>query len=180
MSGSVSIPASYQSAIASASQQYGVPVGLINALGSVESGWSTNPSLTSSAGAVGPLQVKPTTAAGLGFDAYDPLQNIQAGVAYLAQQYKTFGNWTQALEAYNAGPSGNLAGSADYAQSVLSAAGGVPDSSVAPAGANQVPTTTGTSAATATAPTGMGFYLVAIVLIVLLVAFGLWGVIKSA
>ena len=37
--------------------------------------------------------------------------------------FAEFGNWTQALEAYNAGPHGNLAGSAGYANSILAAAG---------------------------------------------------------
>ena len=77
------------------------------------------------------MQLMPGTASDLGVDASDETQNISGGLDYLSQMYQKFGNWTQALEAYNAGPAGNLAGSAGYASSILAAAG--PLDSSAPA-----------------------------------------------
>jgi len=65
--------------------------------------------LTSSTGAQGIFQLEPSTAAGLGVDATDPVQNIQGGVNYLAQMLNQFGgDVPTALAAYNWGP-GNVA-----------------------------------------------------------------------
>jgi hypothetical protein len=56
------------------------------------------------------MQLMPDTFAelrtkhGLGPDRYDPQTNISAGTAYLGQLYKQFGNWRDAIAAYNAGP----------------------------------------------------------------------------
>ena len=66
----------------------------------------------SPAGAIGPAQLMPGTAAqlGIGMDAIrDPAVNLEGGVRYLRQQLDTFGNqgvWstTYAVAAYNAGP----------------------------------------------------------------------------
>ncbi|WP_146207982.1 transglycosylase SLT domain-containing protein [Azospirillum sp. TSH64] len=66
--------------------------------------------LTSSAGAIGPMQVMPGTFAdmarryGIKGGITDPDANIEAGVAYLSEQLKRFGNETTAAAAYNAGP----------------------------------------------------------------------------
>ena len=87
--------------------------------------------LTSSAGAEGLFQLEPATAASLGVDPTSPTGNIQGGLTYLQQLYDEYGNWTDALEAYNEGP-GNLAAnqaagitpvSAGYASSILASAG---------------------------------------------------------
>ena len=53
---------------------------------------------------------------------------MQGGVSYLSQMYQQFGNWFQALEAYNAGPgavsSGNVPSSSQtYATGILAASG---------------------------------------------------------
>jgi soluble lytic murein transglycosylase-like protein len=87
-----------------ASQKYGIPVALIKAVIDTES--SFNPSVTSSAGAKGLMQLMDATAQGLGVsDPYDPVQNIDAGVRYLSYQIKRFnGQENMALAAYNAGP----------------------------------------------------------------------------
>ena len=105
-------------------RQYGVPALLVASQMQAES--SGQQSAVSSTGAIGLMQLEPATAAGLGVDPYNPQQNIQGGVEYDAQLYKQYGNWTQALEAYNEGP-GNLAagksqsdGAAAYAQNILS------------------------------------------------------------
>lgn len=93
--------------------------------------------VTSSAGAQGLFQLMPATAAGLNVDATTPAGNIQGGLTLLQQLWNQYGNWTEALEAYNEG-SGNLskqiaAGqtpvSAGYAAGILSAAG-ISDSTV--------------------------------------------------
>lgn len=66
--------------------------------------------LTSSAGAIGPMQVMPGTFAdmarryGIKGGITDPDANIEAGVAYLSEQLKRFGNEPTAAAAYNAGP----------------------------------------------------------------------------
>jgi hypothetical protein len=66
--------------------------------------WRRDGSLvTSPAGAIGVMQLKPETAAALGVDPTDPLQNIAGGVRYLAQMYAQFGSWPLALAAYNWG-----------------------------------------------------------------------------
>jgi hypothetical protein len=61
--------------------------------------------LTSSAGALGVMQLMPRTAQGLGVDPNDPAQNIRGGVLYLRQMLEQFGgDIGQAAGAYNAGP----------------------------------------------------------------------------
>ncbi|WP_338532646.1 lytic transglycosylase domain-containing protein [Paenibacillus peoriae] len=97
-------PTAYDDLINEASQKYGIPVALIKAVIDTES--SFNPSVTSSAGAKGLMQLMDATAQGLGVsDPYDPVQNIDAGVRYLSYQIKRFnGQENMALAAYNAGP----------------------------------------------------------------------------
>lgn len=65
------------------------------------------PTAVSSAGAIGLGQLMPGTAAALGVNPWDPLQNLWGTANYLRQRYLEFGDWTLALAAYNAG-SGNV------------------------------------------------------------------------
>lgn len=87
--------------------------------------------VTSSAGAVGLFQLMPGTAAGLNVDPTSPQGNIQGGETYLQQLYNQFGNWPDALAAYNEGPgalqsqlnAGVTPTSVGYASTILNNAG---------------------------------------------------------
>jgi soluble lytic murein transglycosylase-like protein len=87
---------------AAAAEKYGIPVDLYLKLVNQESGF--NPGAVSPAGAIGLGQLMPGTAADLGVDPNDPMQNLDGSARYLAEQYKRFGDWEMALAAYNAGP----------------------------------------------------------------------------
>jgi len=93
--------------VSEASQRFGVPEAWIMAVMRVES--AGDPTVTSSAGAIGLMQVMPVTYAtlrvrlGLGANAYDPHDNIMAGAAYLREMHDRYGA-IGFLAAYNAGP----------------------------------------------------------------------------
>ena len=88
--------------------RFGVPPALVQSVIRAESGG--RPNAVSPKGAGGYMQIMPNTYAelrqqhGLGEDRFDPANNIAGGTAYLAQLYKQFGNWEDAVAAYNAGP----------------------------------------------------------------------------
>lgn len=116
----------YTSVINAAAKKFGVPANIIGAVMSVESGGhqysASGNILTSSAGALGIMQLEPGTAKSLGENPYNTNQNIMGGAKYLAEMYKEFGSWTSAIQAYNGGP-GNVGSSATlaYLQKVESA-----------------------------------------------------------
>ncbi|WP_371823297.1 lytic transglycosylase domain-containing protein [Paracoccus sp. Z118] len=83
-------------------RKHGIPEDLFLRLVQQESGW--NPSARSHKGARGLAQLMPGTAAKLGVNPNDPIQNLEGGARYLRQQYNAFGSWRLALAAYNAGP----------------------------------------------------------------------------
>ena len=83
-------------------RRYGIPEDLFLRLVTQESGW--NPQARSHKGAMGLAQLMPGTARLLGVDPRDPVQNLDGGARYLAEQYRAFGDWRLALAAYNAGP----------------------------------------------------------------------------
>lgn len=90
-------------AIVSAAAKHGLPADLLFAVAQAESDFDQ--SSVSSTGAKGIMQLMPDTAAALGVDADDMVQNIEGGARYLKQQLDDFGgNVEMALAAYNAGP----------------------------------------------------------------------------
>ena len=117
--------------IAEASARFGIPPEWIRRVMKAESGGSTTLSgrpITSSAGAMGLMQLMPRTWAALrvehslGPDPHDPRDNILAGTAYLRAMYDRFG-YPGLFGAYNAGP----ARYADY----LAGKSGLPAETVA-------------------------------------------------
>ena len=84
---------------------YQVPVGLVEAVIEVESGW--DPYAVSPKGAVGLMQLMPGTAVRFGvWNRFRIEENIRAGVAYLAWLIRTFrGDLRLATAAYLVGES---------------------------------------------------------------------------
>ncbi|MDA8249116.1 MAG: lytic transglycosylase domain-containing protein [Rhodospirillales bacterium] len=98
--------------ITEAAQKYDVPERWIRAVMRQESGgqlYLDGRLITSSAGAMGLMQVMPETydelhyRYGLGTDPFDPHDNIMAGAAYMRELYDIYGS-PGFLAAYNAGP----------------------------------------------------------------------------
>ena len=118
--------ADYDAWIQQYADQYGVPANLLSSLLDVESGY--NPNAQSDAGAVGIAQFMPSTAESIGIDPMNPQQAIEGAAIYLKQKYDKYGNWHQALEAYNGGD-GNvgIAETEAYADKVLGGAGNITD-----------------------------------------------------
>ncbi|MBI5128871.1 MAG: lytic transglycosylase domain-containing protein [Rhodopseudomonas palustris] len=93
--------------VADASKRFALSEPLIRAVMRVES--AGDPRARSAKGAIGLMQIMPTTWTGLqaryglGVDPYDPHDNIMAGAAYLRELHDRFGE-PGFLSAYNAGP----------------------------------------------------------------------------
>lgn len=114
---------SYDDFISGASNDFGVPVGIIKSVIQVES--SGNPFATGTSGEKGLMQIMPATGRDLGLkNFYDPESNIRAGTKYLSQQYKVSGNWRDALAKYNGGKHFQGSQAQGYADKVLGNMGG--------------------------------------------------------
>jgi soluble lytic murein transglycosylase-like protein len=101
-----------QPKIAQAASTFALPEAWVRAVLLRESGGRTSLGgrpITSSAGAMGLMQLMPRTyddlrrQLGLGADPYTPHDNILAGTAYLQQMYRRYG-YPGMFAAYNAGP----------------------------------------------------------------------------
>jgi soluble lytic murein transglycosylase-like protein len=97
------IQAIVNSAAAAAKPQ--VPSALATALCLAESSGNPNAGRDRVGAGLGLFQLVASTFKGISNgDIWDPTTNATAGCQYLANQYKIFGNWPQALAAYNVGP----------------------------------------------------------------------------
>ncbi|MES2067547.1 MAG: lytic transglycosylase domain-containing protein [Pseudomonadota bacterium] len=98
----------YAAHVAEAARRFGLPEGWIWAVMRAES--RGDPRALSPVGAMGLMQIMPTTWAtltaryALGSDPYDVRANINAGAAYLREMLDRYGDLATALAAYNAGP----------------------------------------------------------------------------
>ncbi|GAA0910632.1 lytic transglycosylase domain-containing protein [Virgisporangium aurantiacum] len=84
-----------------AGARHGVPPQLLAAVARVESEF--NRRAVSPAGAQGLMQLMPSTARGLGVDAFDPAQAVDGAARILKANLKEFGSVDLALAAYNSG-----------------------------------------------------------------------------
>lgn len=93
----------YEPMVQEHARMQGLRADLVRAVIQVESGF--NPRARSPKGAMGLMQLMPTTARDLGVrNAYDPGENIRGGTMYLRQLLDRYdGNEELALAAYNAG-----------------------------------------------------------------------------
>jgi len=86
-----------------AAARHGIPPNFVRSVAKAESGMRTD--AVSRAGAIGVMQLMPTTAAALNADPNNPEQNIEAGTRYLRDLLLKYdGDAVKALAAYNAGP----------------------------------------------------------------------------
>lgn len=98
----------YHDIMKQAAERYGLPLPYVLAVARGESFF--NPNAESVKGAIGIMQVMPSTAKsdyGVSKQAlFDPATNIDVGVHYLADQYKRFEDPYLTLAAYYCGPGG--------------------------------------------------------------------------
>lgn len=113
--------------VRSKAEEHGIDPDLADRWVAKESGY--NPKAKSPKGALGLLQLMPATASQYGVqDATDPVQNVDAGMRYLKDLRKKYGNDdVRAFAAYNAGPGAvdkaggvpNYPETKDYVKSLL-------------------------------------------------------------
>lgn len=101
----------YMEIYKSASKEYGVPLNILVRMGAIESGFWDKKIVSgkhrSRKGATGIAQFMPATARMLGVNPTDVTSSINGQARYLQILYGIFGNWDNALHAYNWGD-GNL------------------------------------------------------------------------
>lgn len=85
-----------------AANKYGIPQDMALRLIRRESNFRN---IRGDAGEYGPAQLMPGTAREMGVtNPMNTYENIHGGMRYLKKMYDQFGNWPQAIAAYNAGP----------------------------------------------------------------------------
>jgi soluble lytic murein transglycosylase-like protein len=94
----------YETLFRSATDRSNLPDGLLSRVAYQESRYNPQ-AFNASSGASGIMQIVPKWHPGV--DPFNPEEAIPYAARYLRQQYDTFGDWTLALAAYNAGP-GNV------------------------------------------------------------------------
>lgn len=99
-----SCDASPEDLIMAAARDHGVPAALVTAVARTESNF--RPHAISHAGAMGVMQLMPSTAALMGVsDPYDAASSIRGGARYLGQLYERYGgDIGRTAAAYHAGP----------------------------------------------------------------------------
>lgn len=96
----------FESAFVAATAAYALPHGLLSRVAYQESRY--NPAAESPRGAIGLMQFLPATARDIGIDPANPNQSIWGAAKYLRDLFNRFGNWKEAIAAYNWGQ-GNVA-----------------------------------------------------------------------
>lgn len=99
-------PAQYADMIAQAEARHGIPADMLARLLYQESRYRADiisGKTRSPVGALGIAQFMPATAAEMGINPLDPAQAIDGAARYLARLFSIFGNWSEALAAYNWG-----------------------------------------------------------------------------
>jgi membrane-bound lytic murein transglycosylase B len=92
----------YSDAVRRVAARYAIDPSLVLAMIELESGG--DPAATSPAGAIGLMQLMPSTADALGVNPWNPVENIEGAVRYLDSLRAMFGSVELSLVAYNAGP----------------------------------------------------------------------------
>lgn len=104
-------PAKYSAMIAQAERTSGIPATMLERLLYQECHWREDiiaGRVRSAVGAMGIAQFMPATANEMNINPLDPAQAVPAAARYLRKLFDKFGNWTEALAAYNWGQ-GNVA-----------------------------------------------------------------------
>ncbi|SDY87348.1 peptidoglycan DD-metalloendopeptidase family protein [Thermoactinomyces sp. DSM 45892] len=125
----VNVSGQYGTEIAAASSKYGVDPNLIKAIIQQESGWK--PTVVSSAGAVGLMQVMPFNCQSSGLDprttCREPAKNIMTGTKIISSYLKRVnGDLKLGLASYNGGPNRVSGLQKKYGQSYESIASYLP------------------------------------------------------
>jgi len=96
-------PQTPEELVTAAAERHGLPPDFVRSVVAVESGY--RPDAISRKGAIGLMQLMPSTARAYGADPADPEQNVEAGTKYLRDLLLKYdGSVSHALAAYNAGP----------------------------------------------------------------------------
>lgn len=105
-------------------RNFNIPPEIFRGLIAAESSWNPKAQAQGST-AYGLTQMVRGTAKQMGVtDITQVDQQLQGGAKYLALMKSKFGNWRDALAAYNQGPAGDLTKGAGYADKILKSASG--------------------------------------------------------